>query len=202
MISYAEPNADENYQRLLKRYPRAKRIHGVKGIHNAHVAAANICETEMFWIIDGDAELKDDFNFDYVTTQTDTVHVWRSENPVNDLVYGYGGIKLFPTQMARDMDTTTKDMTTSLSTKFKKMDQISVVTRFNTGPFETWKSGFRECAKLSSKVIDRQKEDETNERLKTWTTVGHDRQYGEYACLLYTSPSPRDATLSRMPSSA
>ena len=36
----------------------------------------------MFWIIDGDAELKDDFNFDYVTTQTDTVHVWRSENPV------------------------------------------------------------------------------------------------------------------------
>ena len=25
---------------------------------------------------------------------------------------------------------------------------------------------------------------------------------GDYACLLYTSPSPRDATLSRMPSSA
>ena len=76
-------------------------------------------------------------------------------------------LKLYPTQMARDMDTTTKDMKTSLSTKFKKMDQISVVTRFNTGPFETWKSGFRECAKLSSKVIDRQKEDETNERLKS-----------------------------------
>ena len=29
------------------------------------------------------------------------------------------------------------------------------------------------------------------------------RVYGmEYSCLLYTSPSPRDATLSRMPSSA
>ena len=27
-----------------------------------------------------------------------------------------------------------------------------------------------ECAKLASKVIDRQKEDETNERPKTWTT--------------------------------
>ena len=25
---------------------------------------------------------------------------------------------------------------------------------------------------------------------------------GDYTCLLYTSPSPRDATLSRMPSSA
>ena len=30
----------------------------------------------------------------------------------------------------------------------------------------------------------------------------YDGQEGEYTCLLYTSPSPRDATLSRMPSSA
>ena len=30
--------------------------------------------------------------------------------------------------------------------------------------------------------------------------VGH--KLGEFSCLLYTSPSPRDATLSRMPSSA
>ena len=29
-----------------------------------------------------------------------------------------------------------------------------------------------------------------------------DRVTQEYGCLLYTSPSPRDATLSRMPSSA
>ena len=50
------------------------------------------------------------------------------------------------------------------------MKQISCITKFTTGPFETWKSAFRECAKLASKVIDRQKEDETNARLKTWTT--------------------------------
>ena len=31
--------------------------------------------------------------------------------------------------------------------------------------------------------------------------LGEDQEY-EYTCLLYTSPSPRDATLSRMPSSA
>ena len=29
-----------------------------------------------------------------------------------------------------------------------------------------------------------------------------DSKRGPYTCLLYTSPSPRDATLSRMPSSA
>ena len=181
MISYNEPNADANYENLVKRFPRAKRIHGVKGIHQAHIAAANICETEMFWIVDGDAEVDADFNFDYIVEDTRAVHVWRSMNPVNDLVYGYGGIKLFPTQMTRDMDTSKPDMTTSISDRFKKMDQMSCITAFNTGPFETWKSAFRECAKLSAKVIDRQKSEETDERLKTWTTVGHDRPFGEYA---------------------
>ena len=38
-----------------------------------------------------------------------------------------------------------------------------------------------------------------------WVFVGHDSQtpkHGDYFCLLYTSPSPRDRTRSRMPSSA
>ena len=33
-------------------------------------------------------------------------------------------------------------------------------------------------------------------------TKGYVSQIGSISCLLYTSPSPRDATLSRMPSSA
>ena len=61
------------------------------------------------------------------------------------------------------------------------MNEISNITAFNTDPFNTWKSAFRECAKLSSKIINNQNEEETNERLKTWTTVGHDRPYGKYA---------------------
>ena len=41
-------------------------------------------------------------------------------------------------------------------------------------------------------------------RGKTVTVTDLDRQGSalEWSCLLYTSPSPRDATLSRMPSSA
>jgi len=38
-----------------------------------------------------------------------------------------------------------------------------------------------ECCKLSSKVIDRQKDDETNRRLDTWQTVGLEREFGEYS---------------------
>ena len=184
-ISYQEPNADKNYKKVLERFPHCKRIHGVKGIHQAHIEAAKLCDTEMFWIIDGDATILKEFNFDYQCAQwdKDTVHVWRSINPINDLIYGYGGVKLFPTQKTIDMDLTKPDMTTSISSKFRAVGELSVITGFNTGEFETWKSAFRECCKLSSKVIDRQKDTETQERLTIWTSVGSERKYGEYAIL-------------------
>lgn len=182
-ISYNETDADTNYSALKSRFPMSKRVHGVKGIHQAHIKAAKKCFTKMFWVVDADAQIVDDFNFDYVVPdhQLDHVHVWRSKNPINDLEYGYGGVKLLPRRLTLKMDLTKSDMTTSISENFKSMDQISNVTAFNTDPFNTWKSAFRECAKLASKTIDRQNEDETNERLKTWTTVGHDREFGEYA---------------------
>jgi hypothetical protein len=72
-------------------------------------------------------------------------------------------------------------MTTSISDKFVAVKEISNVTGFNTGDFETWKSAFRECCKLSSKVIDRQKDDETERRLKIWCSIGRDKPFGEYA---------------------
>ena len=182
-ISYQEPNADKNYQKLLEKVPTAKRVHGVKGIHQAHIAAAELCSTPMVWIVDGDANIVEDFDFDYQVPswQYTHVHVWRSKNPINGLVYGYGGVKLFPRELTLNMDTSKPDMTTSISDKFVAVKQISNVTGFNTGEFETWKSAFRECCKLSSKVIDRQKDDETERRLKIWTSIGRDKPFGEYA---------------------
>ena len=182
-ISYQESNADENYALLKARFPMAKRVHGVKGIHQAHIKAAKKCFTKMFWVVDADAQVLDTFNFDYEVPehQLDHVHVWRSQNPINNLVYGYGGIKLFPRKLTIDMDLSKPDMTTNISPYFIAVEEIANVTAFNTGEFETWKSAFRECCKLSSKVIDRQKNEETEHRLHVWQTVGKDRPYGEWA---------------------
>jgi hypothetical protein len=72
-------------------------------------------------------------------------------------------------------------MTTSISTEFKIIDIISNITCFNTDPFNTWKSAFRECVKLSSKIIDGQVDIETEKRLDVWCTVGIEKPYGEYA---------------------
>ena len=190
-ISYQEPNADENYAKLVKRFPLAKRIDGVKGIHQAHIAAAKQCFTKMFWIVDGDAHIVDSFNFDYEVPkhQLDHVHVWRARNAVNALVYGYGGVKLLPTKLTLDMDCASTDMTTSISNRFRPMEQISNTSLFNSTPFNTWKSAFRECVKLSSKVINRQDNKETEARLNVWCNNSNDsiaiagakagRQYGE-----------------------
>ena len=182
-ISYNELEADKNWEILKSKFPYAKRTHGVKGIHQAHIEAAKKACTEMVWFVDADAIIKEDFDFSYIPERKDrdAVYVWRSQNPVNDLVYGYGGVKLFPRKATIDVDVNKPDMTTSITSKFIPMPTISNITAFNVDPFSTWRSAFRECAKLASKIIDRQREDETDERLKTWTTVGHDREFGEYA---------------------
>jgi hypothetical protein len=183
-ISYNESNADKNYNNLLTRFPTAKRVHGVKGIHQAHIEAAKLCNTDMFWVVDGDASIVNSFNFDYQVPkwQRDQVFVWQSQNPINDLVYGYGGVKLFPRKETINMNVQSTDMTTSISSKFNAVNQLSNITAFNTSEFETWKSAFRECCKLASKMIDRQQQDETDTRLAAWcSATGRDRPFGDYA---------------------
>lgn len=182
-ISYQEPNAEENWKRLKKHFPTAKRVHGVKGIHQAHIEAAKKCWTKMFWAVDGDALIEDNFNFKYKPSMYNDqmVHIWRSRNPINGLVYGYGGVKLLPTDLTLQVDVTTSDMTTSISKDIVLKKEVSNITAFNTDEFSTWRSAFRECTKLSSRAIRNQDDKETLERLRIWQSVGEERKYGKYA---------------------
>ena len=144
-ISYYEPNAEENFTKLYNRFnsvgvlgDRVKRIENVKGIHNAHVQASMIANTPYFFVVDGDAVIVDEFDFKYTTKEKDMVHVYRCMNPINDLVYGYGGVKLFPTNLTRNMDKNTADMTTSISSKFKvPIEFVIIVSAGNLYDFET-----------------------------------------------------------------
>lgn len=184
-ISYFEKFADGNFQKLLEKTKgrRVHRVNGIKGIHNAHRYAAELVETDMFWVVDADAIIKEKFSFDYQVAKfnANTVHVWRSTNPINDLEYGYGGVKLLPKMLTMNMDISKPDMTTSISASFKAMTEVSNVAGFNTDPFTTWRSAFRECVKLASKTIQGQVDQETEDRLNIWCTVGADRKFGNYA---------------------
>jgi hypothetical protein len=182
-ISYNEPNSEKNWLRVLEKCPNAIRVNGIKGIVNAHKYAAELVTTDMFYVVDGDAYLTDDWSFEYQPNifDRDCVHVWRSLNPVNGLEYGYGGVKLLPRQLTLDVDPSCVDMTTSISNRFKPMTKISNITAFNTDEFNAFRSAFRECTKLSSNILKRQLTRESGKRLDIWCTVGADSPFGVWA---------------------
>lgn len=179
-ISYHEPNAEENWQRLLTKVPNAKRVNGVTGILEAHKAAAELATTDLFYAVDGDAYIVDDFEFDFIPDifERSYAHVFKSVNPINRLEYGYGGVKLLPKNIVLAAAGGKIDITTSLGCNFNIVDQISNITAFNCDEFSAWRSAFRECAKLSAGVISNSDADENRQRLHMWQTIGADQPYG------------------------
>jgi hypothetical protein len=164
-ISYNELNAEQNWNRVLQKAPNAKRVDGVKGIFEAHKAAAKLASTDIFFVVDGDAYLTFDweFNFQPGIFDRDCTYVWKSKNPINNLTYGYGGVKLFNTAKMRSLKSWGTDLTLSVSKKLKIIDKISNITQFNTSEYNTWKAAFRECAKLT-----KNKDAESREKLTEW----------------------------------
>jgi hypothetical protein len=183
-ISYHEPNAEQNWQRVLQKAPYALRVDGVEGIFQAHKQAAKLAKTDMFYVVDGDAYLVDDWKFDYQPGlfDRDCAYVWSSRNPVNDLVYGYGGVKLFSRKMMMRAKKWTKlDMTTTIMPKLKVMDMISNITAFNSDEFSTWRSAFREVVKLSLNIQSNPENRENQDRLNSWCTRGSNQSQGLWA---------------------
>ena len=180
-ISYNEPNAEENWKRVIEKAPWAKRVTGVDGIFNAHKAAAELASTDMFYVVDGDAYLVDEWKFDYQPGifDRDCTYVWHSKNPVNGLVYGYGGVKLFSRRVLMKVKKwKSLDMTTSIMPKLKVMDTVSNITVFNTDEFSTWRSAFRECVKLCYTIQQHPEDAENKTRLTGWCTINNDQQFG------------------------
>ena len=187
-LSYDELYAEENYANLKSRFPGAKRIEWVKGIYEAHLAAAKYAEydnSDMFYVVDADAVIVPEFNFDHQphSLARNSVHVWHSRNPVNGLEYGYGGIKLFPTQKLLSYTGSPVDFTTSVSDSLEVIPTVANITKFDTDPFSAWRSGFRECTKLAANIIRNGNNLETEHRLNIWKTVGADTLYGDFVIM-------------------
>ncbi len=185
-ISYNEPQADQNFASLLKLIPNAKRVDGVKGVARAWVTAAMLSETSHFFSVDGDLRLRTDFSWsieDFQGASDRRVHVYRSLNAVNGLVYGYGSVHLFNTQMVRDFKNfDVLDFTLSVATDgFKIQPEVASTTFFNSSRLASWRSGFREAAKLASRsnaYIGTAPDPKSNRRLEVWCSVGRDSQFG------------------------
>lgn len=171
-ISYDEPNADLNWADLKKRFPCARRIHGVKGIAEAHAAAAKKSNTRMFYVVDADAEIAPDFDFKYKPPEWDSqyVHIWHALNPATGDSYGYGGVKLFAKNFFKQINGYI-DFSTSLTSDVKIMPQIACTTRFNSDAIRAFRGAYREAVKLYLTVkthSDPYIRDEARQRLNKW----------------------------------
>jgi hypothetical protein len=200
-ISFDEENAEKNWQRLKSCYPHAKRVHRVEGIHQAHRRACELSDTDYFFTVDADNEIINNPFINLPDNLSDNaVYVWRAINGVNGLVYGYGGIKLWPKALfmsVRPLENFT-DHATEITREYRVVKRIGSKTIFNTSPYSCWKSGFRESYKLA-RLYMTQNDQEAFERLKVWLSVGSHADNGLWCILgayegLKEYLSPKDSS--------
>lgn len=176
-ITMGEEGSEDNWKRLLEFAPNAKRIDNVRGIYHVHKACADLSLTDNFWVVDADAWIVDGFRFQWEpdpsvqhwgVPENECVVIWPSLNPVNDLSYGYGAVKIFPRKPFIENKSWSVDMTSSIVKVVVSKNDRSCETRFNVTPESAWIGAFRECAKLSSLTIiktriNKSKEEEKEE---------------------------------------
>ena len=133
-------------------------------------------------VIDADAVILDTFklvNVYELVKDQNFVYIFTAYNPVNDLEYGHGGIKIF--QKKYFTNTTSVDMSTSFVGKVKPVKLTLNIHKFNTTPFHTWRTAFRECVKLSSGIIENRNTLDDEYRLTQWCERFNNVNFAEFA---------------------
>ena len=177
-----EANLNENWERLQTKSKDAQAVAAVGNIFESHKHIASLCEGDRFYVVDADSWIVDSFDFNKNIELTPrSVAVFRSKNPVNGLIYGHGGIKLFSKDCFSVERLSSPDMTTSLADSYIKLNILATEHRFNYNPYSTWRTAFREAVKLSAGINKNNNDQESQERLTMWCEAGLETQYGYFA---------------------
>jgi hypothetical protein len=177
-----ELNLNENWERLCAIAPWAIDVASVGTIFESHKNIANICEQDKFYVVDADCWIVDSFRFDrHVDLKPKSVAVFRAKNPVNGLVYGHGGIKLFSKDCFSAERLDRPDMTTTLADSYIKVNVLASEHRFNYTPYSTWRTAFREAVKLSAGINKNNNDQESLDRLNMWLNAGMESYNGYFS---------------------
>jgi len=177
-----ELNREENFKRLQSKVPHAHSVAAVGNIFASHKHIANICDADRFYVVDADCWIVDSFNFDkQIDLKPKSVAVFRAKNPINGLVYGHGGIKLFSKDCFSAERLDRPDMTTTLADSYIKVNVLASEHRFNYTPFSTWRTAFREAVKLSAGINKNNNDQESLDRLNMWLNAGLEAKHGYFS---------------------
>jgi len=175
-LSYDEPSAEKYWKVLKEKYPRAKRIQGVKGRTKAYHAAAELSDTEYFFAVFPTIELDNDFDFSFQPDRMkDRCHyIFHAKNPVNGLEYGHRAVILYHKFLC--LSTIHPSLDFTLSQPHTVIPKLCGVSHFNQTPEISWRVAFREVLKL----CEMKPTVESKHRLKKWCELGQ----GDYAELV------------------
>jgi hypothetical protein len=169
-ISYDEPEADRNWQILHTKFPNSKRVHGIAGMEKALEAAADVSTTPWYWAVFAKTEIAPGFDFSFVPDymQQPKHYIFNCLNMVNSLEYGHMGMVLYNCRGIRDTNRTGNfGLDYTLSFPHESIPILSCLGRFNTTSYHTWRTAFRETAKLAF-FESQQSTVDGQYRLDTW----------------------------------
>lgn len=194
-ISYDEPEKEVFWKDLNSKFPRAKRVDGIKGFDSAHKECAKNSETDYLITVDGDNIVDPTFINEEIELYDNAVYSWSSKNHINGLIYGNGSIKIWPKQLVLDMKThENSDCEESKidfcwNIEYIQKNTVYSTTYPNGSPYQAFRSGFREGVKMS--LDQGHKVDPTKfveslysknyHRLLIWCNIGRDIENGEWA---------------------
>lgn len=150
-ISYNENNCEENWIRLLEFHPDAKRIHGITGINNAHIACNDLSSTDYFWTVDGDNWITKSL---FLNTQlSNDLYMFKSIDPIYETATLLGGVKLWRKNSIVNSSMNKGDFSLNATNNKIIVDETFSITRYNTSAYDAWKTSFRHCVKLNSQIF-------------------------------------------------
>jgi len=175
-LSYDEPSAEKYWKVLKEKYPRAKRIQGVKGRTKAYHAAATISETDYFFAVFPTIDIEDSFDFNFQPDRLKNAchYIFHAKNPVNGLEYGHRSAILYNKWLC--ILTINPGLDFTLSQPHTVVPQLCGTSHFNQTPEISWRVAFREVLKL----CEMKPTTESKHRLKKWCELGK----GNYAQLV------------------
>lgn len=171
----------------------AKAIHCVfegGSIKETHALIGKHATTDMVLVLDADLELDRGpfkmFPTEIIGNEDQYVHLWHVRNPINRLEYGHGGPKLFNRlQLADALSLTGVDMTTAFNNGMVIHTECVGTHSFNWSAGSTWRTAFREAAKLTrfrgTAINEEDQRAEAGERLHTWMYIADaEAAYSEF----------------------
>lgn len=171
-ISNGESVAERNWEWLNEcvagKDNKIHRVDSVKGRVAAYQAAANASGTPWFFAVFAKLQVSQSFDWGWQADclQQAKNYVFYAKNPVNGLVYGHQAMIAYNKELV--LRTTSHGLDFTLSSAHDVVPVVSGIAHFNTDPWTTWRTAFREVLKLKTDSASFPTDISNNYRLKIW----------------------------------